>query len=337
MDPLSQGVAGATLSQVLVKDRKRLVIAGVLGFLSGMAADLDVLIRSQQDPLLTLEFHRQFTHALIFIPIGGLICAAFFHSLFTRRILPFRLTYLYCTLGYATHGLLDACTTYGTQLFWPFSTTRVAWNVISIIDPLFTLPILTLIVLATVRRQVRWARYALVYAFLYFSFGIIQRERAEAVGAALAAERGHVPIELEAKPSFANLIVWKVVYETEDSYFVDAIRTGWRAQPIPGESILKLDVGRDFPWLDNDSQHAKDIERFAWFSNGYVAKDPSRENCVIDIRYSMVPNEIQALWGVCLNPDAQNEHVRFETFRMTSENIRSRFWKTLFPEQEQNP
>ena len=43
-------------------------------------------------------------------------------------------------MGYATHGLLDSCTSYGTQLFWPFSDVRVAWDTMSIVDPLFTVP-----------------------------------------------------------------------------------------------------------------------------------------------------------------------------------------------------
>ena len=46
---------------------KTLGIIGI-GFLSGLAPDLDIFIRSESDPLLFLEFHRQFTHSLIFIP-----------------------------------------------------------------------------------------------------------------------------------------------------------------------------------------------------------------------------------------------------------------------------
>ena len=47
--------------------------------------------------------------------------------------------------GYATHGLLDACTSYGTVLFWPFSNERLTWNNISIVDPLLTIPALILL------------------------------------------------------------------------------------------------------------------------------------------------------------------------------------------------
>ena len=124
----------------------------MLGFLSGMAPDLDILIRSSTDPLLSLEYHRQFTHSLIFIPFGGLICALFLFVVF-KKISPFNFkkTWLYCTLGYGTHGLIDACTSYGTLLFWPFSDIRIAWNNISIIDPLFTIPLILLIALATIK------------------------------------------------------------------------------------------------------------------------------------------------------------------------------------------
>ena len=44
MDPLSQGLVGATASQSL-SNRKDIVTATALGFLSGMAADLDIFIR----------------------------------------------------------------------------------------------------------------------------------------------------------------------------------------------------------------------------------------------------------------------------------------------------
>ena len=132
MDPLTQGVVGAVLPQATAARGRFAASAGLLGFLAGMAADLDVLIRSSEDPLLFLEYHRQFTHSLVFIPLGGLICALVLHGIIGRRRgLKFRQSWLFCSLGYATHALLDACTTYGTMLFWPFSDARIAWNTIS--------------------------------------------------------------------------------------------------------------------------------------------------------------------------------------------------------------
>jgi len=317
MDPLTQGVLGATLPQACTSARGRQLAAGALGFLSGMAADLDVLIRSDTDPLLFLEYHRQFTHSLVFIPLGGLLCAAVLYRLLGRRwSLGFGSCWLYCTLGYATHALLDACTTYGTLLLWPFSDQRFAWNVISIIDPLYTLPLLALVVLS-VRRQTPWfARLALAWALAYPLLGLVQRERAEAAGLALAHARGHQPIQLEAKPGFANLVLWKVVYETADRYYVDAAHVLVEPHTHAGSHVEKLDISRDLPWLDPGSQQARDLERFRWFSNGYIARDPDNHYRVIDIRYSMLPNEIDALWSIELSPAAGGtDHVTWRTHR----------------------
>ncbi len=330
MDPLTQGVLGASLPQASSTPRYA-ASAGLLGFLAGMAADLDVLIRSGSDPLLFLEYHRQFTHSLVFIPFGGLICALVLHALLGRRRgLSFRQSWLFCTLGYATHALLDACTTYGTMLFWPFSDVRIAWNTISIIDPLFTLPLLVAVVMAARRRNPVYARIGLVWALCYMALGLWQREQAQDMGYALAAQRGHQPLRLEAKPSFANILVWKIVYETNDRFYVDAVRSGLAPRVFEGSSVEKLDIDRDLPWLEQGSQQALDIERFRWFSNGYIARDPRHANRVIDIRYSMIPNEVAPLWSIELDPRRPRDvHVDYLVHRDTGNGRPARIWSML--------
>jgi len=330
VDPLTQGLAGAALPQSVAR-RKTAPIAGMLGFLAGMTPDLDVLIRSGEDPLLFLEYHRQFTHSLTFIPFGGLLCALILHPLLARRRgLSFRQTWLFCTLGYATHGLLDACTTYGTMLLWPFSDVRIAWNTVSIIDPLFSLPILGLLLLATLRRRPAWARVALVWGLAYLCLGIWQREVARDLGAAIAITRGHTPLQLEAKPSFGNILVWKVVYRTPERFYVDAVRTGPDPRIYPGENLPVLDIERDLPWLDHRSQQARDIERFRWFSKGYIAQDPDNPTRIIDIRFSLLPDEINALWSIELDPAAgPDQHARYRTHRGDSGDALSRLWQLI--------
>ncbi|MCY4095570.1 MAG: metal-dependent hydrolase [Gammaproteobacteria bacterium] len=119
-----------------------------------MAPDLDVFISSDVDPLLFLMFRRQFTHSLVFIPTGALIVAGCVFP-FLRKSIDFRYVYLACLLGYATHGLLDACTSYGTQLFWPFTDYRVTWNNVSVLDPAFTVPLLLAVIAGLIWRR-RW-------------------------------------------------------------------------------------------------------------------------------------------------------------------------------------
>jgi inner membrane protein len=328
MDPLSQGVLGASAAQS-ASHRRNVGRAGLIGMLAGMAPDADVFIRSAEDPLLALEFHRQFTHALAFIPLGALLVALLLHPILARRAFGFGTTYLFCLVGYATHGLLDACTTYGTQLLWPFSTMRVAWNNVSVIDPLFTLPILLLVLVSYWRQSPTLARCALIWAVAYLLLGVVQRDRAVTLGHDIAAARGHDVVRLEAKPTFGNLVVWKIVYETEDKFFVDAVRMGIKSRHYEGTSIDKLNIARDFPWLHPASQQAKDIERFRWFSNHYLAI--AKDHSIIDVRYSLVPNEIDALWRIALNPSAAfDEHVQYVTRRTVTDAKWQAFRRMLF-------
>lgn len=308
MDPVTQGALGAVFAQTN-QHKEKLVAATWLGCAAGMAPDLDVLIQSPTDPLLFLEFHRHFTHALIFIPVGAAIVAFALYRLVKHR-LSLTEAYLAALLGYATHGLLDACTTYGTQLLWPFSDVRIAWNNVSVVDPAVTIPLLGLVILAARTKRKVFTYAGIAWVFAYLLLGVLQMQRAEAVAAELAASRGHTPERLTTKASFANLIVWKSIYEYNGVYYVDGVRVATRGEHCSGTSIQKLDIKRDLPFLDLDSQQAQDIERFRWFSDDYLA--PWGSHSVTDIRYSLVPNQVDPMWGITLNPKAgEHDHVEW--------------------------
>ena len=329
MDPVSQGVFGAVFAQTR-SQKKNLAKAAVIGAIAGMAPDLDIVLRSTDDPLFALEFHRHFTHSLIFIPIGALICSLVLYPLLGKRwSLSFLQTYVFSLLGFATHGLLDACTSYGTQLLWPFSNFRVAWDTISIIDPLVTIPLIALVVLASRRKARRYAFIAVIWIVAYFGFSYTQQQKALAAGYEQAAKRGLDLVRLEAKPSFANVRIWKLIYETKNQYHVDAVKVGFKDPVVwQGDSINKLDIDRDLPWLDKNSQQAKDIERFRWFSGGYIALDKDSLHRVIDIRYSLLPQEIKPLWGIVLsNTAAPDEHIVHYNNRENSMAATKRLWQ----------
>ena len=313
MDPLSQGTVGAAFAQSTA-NKNNILRIGVIGFLAGLAPDLDVLIRSSNDPILFLEYHRQFTHSLFFIPFGSLIVALLIFPL-VKRSMGFKTVYLASLLGYATHGLLDACTSYGTQLFWPFSNERVTWNNISIIDPLFTIPILIFVGTAIKTRKRLFSFFAIGWAAFYLSLGFVQYERTLSTAIELAHSRGHNAERLTLKPSFGNLILWKSIYQHEEKFYVDAIRTVRSSTWCSGENIRMFDYQQHLPDLDEDSQQKKDIERFRWFSQDYLGFDEEK-NLVTDVRYSMIPNQITPMWGLVIDDQQDvNEHAIWWTSR----------------------
>ncbi|GAA5317340.1 MAG: metal-dependent hydrolase [Candidatus Pelagadaptatus aseana] len=317
MDPATQGAIGAAFAQTR-GSTKTLAKAAVIGAMAGMAPDLDVLIRSTTDPLFALEFHRHFTHSLLFIPFGALLCALVFYGLLAKRWqLGFTQIYVWSLIGYATHGLLDGCTTYGTQLLWPLTNHRFAWDLISVVDLAFTLPILAMVWLCAWQKQRGYLLAGIAWGACYLTIGFIQHERAVQMGADIAAERGHQVLRIGAKPSFSNLVVWKIVYETPDYFYVDAVKPGITNNRVwQGDRVKKVELERDLPWLDRGSQQARDIQRFDWFSSGYIAIDPNDPYRIVDVRYSLLPNEIKPLWGISLSPQADAKtHASYYTQR----------------------
>ena len=328
LDLLTQGIVGGAVA-LSVANKTSAHHAVAIGFAAGLLADTDILIHSDTDPLLNIELHRHFTHALIFIPVGALIATLLIWPILRHR-LRFGQIYLYAVAGYATSGLLDACTSYGTHLLWPFSDTRVAWSIISIVDPVFTLLLIAAIVSGWRQRSPAPARIGLLCASIYLLLGWWQHQAALDTAQALAAQRGHTPTRLLVKPTLANLLLWRSVYQHEDRYYVDAIRVGFGSQRVyPGSSIARFSLQREFPELPADSVLARDIARFHRLSDGYIARDTSRAAVLTDIRYSMLPTSLTPMWGIDLHQAAPQQSARFINFRDRPDHLRTQFMAML--------
>lgn len=332
MDLLTQGLLGTAMAQSGARQQEVRLATGI-GFFAGIAADLDILIQSENDPLLTIEFHRHFTHSLFFVPLGALLVALVLWP-FLRKRLSFLRLYLFTFLGYCLSGVLDAFTSYGTHLLWPVSDVRVAWNTISVIDPVFTLILLIAGVIAFRKHTRIAACVGLMLAALYMSFGWMQLQRAQTLAEKLIAERGHQAQSLLVKPTLGNLVLWRSIYEFDGKLHVDAIRAGvWvEARIYPGESIQKFVFARDLNQVPVDSVLAADISRFSHFSDGYLAIRPEQPNVLIDVRYSNLPMTVVPLWGIEINPDQPDQHAKYMLYRDASSATREKFLKLLLGE-----
>lgn len=321
MDPVTQGVLGGIVAQGFAK-RAQLRLAAGCGILGGLAADLDIFIKSDTDPLLRLEFHRHFTHALAFIPIGGLIVAAAIYFLLRllKRPPDFKPVYCFATLGYATHGLLDTCTSYGTYLLWPFSNARLSWDIMSIIDPMFTVPLLILLAIATFRKSLTTVYAGLTIGALYFSFAAYQHHVAVQTLTQFAKSQEHPISRFRVMPTLGNLILWRGLYESAGRYHVAAIFVNPMETPSVqyGDSLPALDVETELGHLP--AQQQKDALRFNHFADGFLAHLSDDPNVLIDMRYAALPNSVKPLWGVRFSPqnpdpDQHVERIRFSTSR----------------------
>lgn len=295
MDPLTHALAGAALGWV-AGGRSIGRRALLTGAAAALLPDVDVLIRSGADPLLAIEQHRGFTHSLLLVPLGGVLAALPFFARLSRaqRIAAAAAG----IVAYASHALLDAATTYGTQLFWPFSRYRVGLDIISIIDPLFTMIVLAGVVAAVAgRRRVVLAVVAL--ACLWLAAGFVQRERAAAAQARLALVRGDTLHRGAVFPTAGNTIVWRSIYRTNGALRMDRIRVPWL-----GEASYAA-VASVSPETQSHHTLQRDLQRFTWFSDGWIARDPRDPSVIGDARYSLHAGRYEPVWGIRLRPGAE--------------------------------
>ena len=308
VDPLTHILLGASLGYA--KFGRRLGrTAALAGGLAAFAPDADVFIRSAADPLLAIEHHRGFTHSLSFAPVGAAIVAALWLIRPAWRSRAWLPLWLCCVLGYVSHALLDAATTYGTQLLWPFSSHRTGWDVIAIIDPVFTCVLLLGLAWTLLTKRCAPCLTALVLGGCYVGLGAVQHMRAITAQRTLASTRGHRIERFEVMPTLANNVVWRALYSDGRQMFSDRIRVGWFsfATVREGWSLPLLRVN-DLSTAEAARNRHRSFERFAWFSDQWVARNPADVTVLADMRYSLSAEAFDPIWGIRFNsPDSPTE------------------------------
>jgi inner membrane protein len=251
--------------------------------------------------------------------------------MFLRKSSSFKTIYLFTTLGFATHGLLDACTSYGTRLYWPLSNFRVSWNTISIIDPIYTIPLLIFFVLSVVRKSPLLMRIGMGLSLCYLALGFIKHKQVESYIYALAEKRGHTVERILLNPTIGNNILWRTVYLSKGYYYINAVYYPMLAEPIMQEGVRVKAIDKEtvFPKLGKDSVQREDIRRFSYFSQDFIYIHPTEQNIIADLRYGTLPYDNKPLWGIEIDTKYPEKHVTYKNLRTIDEKHYDEFWLML--------
>lgn len=198
MDSLTQIALGAVIGQA-VAGRKIGAKALVFGAIGGFLPDLDVLVTPAahklgfHDEFMGWKYHRHVTHSLWFTPLFGSFLGWGLWRWYGKQaghLWPWILTMV---LAILTHPLLDACTIYGTQLLAPFSDHRFFISSVSIIDPIYTLPLLGSLLLFRIKKtrdlSFKLSPIILALTTLYLGFGLSLNGKAENIAQKQLAEQ----------------------------------------------------------------------------------------------------------------------------------------------------
>jgi inner membrane protein len=298
MDPITHGLLGATLAKTMLWRRVPYGV-GIIGAVGAMAPDLDILIWSSDDPTVGWLYHRHFTHSLLFIPLVGLLAALPF--LFLKRYAGYRgAVILAAMVGCATHTLLDSLTNYGTQQLWPFADTRVTWDAMPIVDPIYSLILLAGLVYSAKTRIISGVRWGLALALLYIAFGFWQHHRGIALQHDLLALRKHQPTQARVLPAPGWLMFWRSLYIADGRLYADGMQIPWygEAKVLPGASadaVTFIDLPATAQAQPETQRQFKILD---WFAGGYLAPVPGQPNAVGDMRITAAVESLTPLWGM---------------------------------------
>jgi len=226
-------------------------------------------------------------------------------------------------LVWCTHVLIDCFTVYGTSVFWPFSETRVAFNHIFIIDPLYTLPlVISLIWLAFYRtkkqqaKRTRVLRWGLGLSTGYIALTIgLKFLVSAAFDADLARREVTYARRMEAPTAF-NTLLWRSVVDRGDELWV-GYRSVFESPSAPVRWTIYPRRAESLAGMENE----REVETVKWFSRGWWIARPHAEGVwIADMRFGetrtygdkpgMVDSRIMFSWSFL--PDAEGDRLRPE-------------------------
>jgi inner membrane protein len=204
-----------------------------------------------------------------------------------------------------THPILDCFTAYGTQILQPLASTRVAWNTISVADPLYTIPFLILLIWARTRVQEsvwrsRLNTAGLVISSIYLALTVVNYFNVESVMHDTLAAEGITASQQVVAPSIFNNILWsgtakdanKDLYYFSQYSLFDEQR---RFQPF-------VEIAGNHDWLAPYAND-RDVRIIRWFTKEYYGVLPGRNAGglqVNDLRYGLIDID---------NPESPNSYI----------------------------
>ncbi|RKR14281.1 inner membrane protein [Maribacter vaceletii] len=239
MDSLTQIVLGAAVGEAVLGNKIGNK-AMLYGAIAGTIPDLDVFASHFTDTVSALEIHRGFTHSILF----SIVFAPIFGWLITtyEKYKDFKDWSWLFFWAFITHPILDAHTTWGTQLFWPLDI-RLAFKNIFVIDPLYTLPFLVFLLLAmrqkrSSKKRSSYNRMGLLVSSGYLLLSLVLKWIAFNQFKDALERQNIAYLELDTRPSAMNTVLWSANVETKDSYLLGNY-SFFDSQPIRFETYPK--------------------------------------------------------------------------------------------------
>jgi len=283
MDSITQVAIGCAIGEVCL-GRQIGNRAILWGGLIGTLPDLDVLFNPLFDEVTKLTWHRGYSHSILINLVAAPLLAWLMHRLYRDRT-EFKQWLVFMLSALQAAIWIDAFTVYGTQLLQPFSDYPVGFNSISIVDPLFTLPLLIAVITALFLRRENAKRrllngIALTFCATYLAATLGFKAHINSVAEDAFAKQGITVERSMTSPTIFNTVLWRIMGEVKDGYWV-----GYHSLLDEHDGLTFEFVARHDSLLD-PVRGSRAHEVLMWFSQGwYTVHNVDGRLMLSDIRF----------------------------------------------------
>jgi inner membrane protein len=225
MDSITHTLTGAVIAKAI--DNEKIGNWGTIAGLSmGFFPDTDFVL-GLFNRQFYLEYHRDFTHSLLLIPFYALFFSWIFVKISKRPY--FWSFYKICLPVLVSHVILDLLTSYGTMIFSPFFEHRFSWDLVFIVDLIFSGIIFFPFLFSFFwKRRARWVcRGSIIGLAIYILFCWVQHNQAIYLTKTFAQSLNEEVIQVASLPQPLSPFRWANYVETKDKVyqgFVDLVR-----------------------------------------------------------------------------------------------------------------
>ncbi|SDN48203.1 metal-dependent hydrolase [Vreelandella arcis] len=263
MDSVTQAALGAAVGGVVL-GRRLGRKAVLIGALVGTLPDLDVVI-DYGDAVANVTEHRGFSHSLFVLTGLAALLALLSARLAPAKDISIAQWGAFFGLILISHPLLDALTAYGTQLLWPLESPPIAWPLVFIIDPFYSLPLLACLTAALLTRRIRrWCGWGLAISSMYLVLAFGAKLTVEHKLAPALAEQGLDNAPRLVQPTPFNILLWRATVVDGDRYYESLISV------LDSGEVPKLEPLRRGAELESTALESIAGQRLAWFAGPFL-------------------------------------------------------------------
>lgn len=284
MDSITHIAVGACIGEAMAGKTvgKKAMLWGVIAH---SLPDIDFITAFWMDHTDNLLSHRGITHSLLFLCLATPLLAGAAHRIHLVQSFSYGKWLRFFLVAVGLHIFLDTFNNYGIGIFEPFSSVRFSFNILYVVDPLFSIaPLIAMIVLLFKKSisstRTKWWKWGVGLASVYLGYALINKAHVNHDVVKSLDEQNIKYNAFFTTPAPFQTWLWFVVVNQDTT-----LKFGYRSVFDKSKTVTFRTVERNDNLL-NDFEDSTIVSKLKTFSQGFYSGEMYGDTLVLnDFRF----------------------------------------------------